>query len=84
MHAKCSATARSGKRDWQDKFRDASRPVFEELYRRDDAGEEAQRSIDSNSKEDYRVKLEAELKELHDSEMWQAGRTVRGLRPENN
>ena len=24
-----------------------------------------------------------ELKELHDSEMWSAGRTVRGLRPEN-
>jgi hypothetical protein len=32
---------------------------------------------------DYREKLGAELKELHDSEMWSAGRTVRGLRPEN-
>ena len=46
------------------------------------AGEEAQISIDSNSKPDYRVKLEAELKELHESEMWKAGRTVRSLRPE--
>ncbi len=32
---------------------------------------------------DYREKLEDELKELRDSEMWQAGKTVRGLRPEN-
>jgi ketol-acid reductoisomerase len=30
------------------------------------------------------VKLEEELKELRDSEMWQAGATVRKLRPENN
>jgi hypothetical protein len=28
-------------------------------------------------------KLEVELAELHNSEMWQAGRTVRSLRPEN-
>ncbi|NQV74644.1 MAG: ketol-acid reductoisomerase, partial [Bacteroidetes bacterium] len=32
---------------------------------------------------DYRVKLEAELKTLHDSEIWQAGQAVRSLRPEN-
>jgi ketol-acid reductoisomerase len=36
-----------------------------------------------NSKDDYREKLEVELAELHNSEMWQAGRTVRSLRPEN-
>ena len=32
---------------------------------------------------DYREKLEAELKELRESELWQAGKTVRSLRPEN-
>jgi ketol-acid reductoisomerase len=84
MYANCSTTAQRGALDWKDKFRDATRPVFEDLYRSVAAGEEAQRSIDSNSQDDYRVKLEAELKELHDSEMWQAGRTVRSLRPENN
>jgi ketol-acid reductoisomerase len=47
------------------------------------AGKEAAKSIESNSKPDYREKLDAELKELHDSEIWQAGRTVRSLRPEN-
>ena len=40
-------------------------------------------ATDSNSKPDYRVKLEAELAELRESEIWQAGKTVRSLRPEN-
>ena len=47
-------------------------------------GKEAQRSIDSNSKPDYREKLNEELKEMRESEMWQAGATVRSLRPERN
>lgn len=84
MYANCSTTAQRGALDWWKKFRDASKPVFEELYGEVVAGNEAQRSIDSNSKTDYRVKLEAELSELRDSEMWKAGATVRTLRPENN
>ncbi len=83
MYANCSTTAQRGALDWWKKFRDAVAPVFDELYDSVAKGEEAQRSIDSNSQSDYREKLDAELKELHDSEMWQAGRTVRGLRPEN-
>ena len=59
------------------------KPVFEELYESVETGNEAQLSIDSNSKDDYRVKLEAELDELKNSEMWQAGRAVRSLRPKN-
>jgi ketol-acid reductoisomerase len=82
MYANCSTTAQRGALDWWKKFRDAVAPVFKDLYDNVAAGEEAQRSIDSNSQSDYRVKLEAELKELHDSEMWQAGQTVRSLRPE--
>lgn len=83
MYANCSTTAQRGALDWWKKFRDATRPVFEELYDSVATGNEAQLSIDSNSKEDYRVKLEAELAELRDSEMWRAGRTVRSLRPQN-
>lgn len=83
MYANCSTTAQRGALDWKNKFRDATFPVFRELYKSVAAGKEAQRSIDTNSQPDYREKLEAELKELHDSEMWQAGRTVRGLRPES-
>ncbi len=83
MYANCSTTAQRGALDWWKKFRDASMPVFKELYKEVAAGNEAQRSIDSNSKSDYRVKLEEELKELRESEMWRAGAEVRKLRPEN-
>lgn len=83
MYANCSTTAQRGALDWKDKFRDAVAPVFEDLYDSVASGIEAQRSIDSNSQPDYRERLEGELKELYDSEMWSAGRVVRGLRPEN-
>lgn len=82
MYANCSTTAQRGALDWWKKFKDAVRPVFDELYDSVASGNEAQRSIDSNSQVDYREKLEGELKELRESEMWQAGKTVRGLRPE--
>lgn len=84
MYANCSTTAQRGALDWYPKFRDAVKPVFEQLYKSVAAGEEAQRSIDSNSQADYRVKLEEELRQLRESEMWQAGKTVRSLRPERN
>ncbi len=82
MYANCSTTAQRGALDWWKKFRDATLPVFTELYNSVAEGKEAAKSIDSNSKKDYREKLEEELKELRDSELWQAGKTVRSLRPE--
>lgn len=84
MYANCSTTAQRGALDWWEKFRDATKPVFEELYSEVACGKEAQRSIDSNSRPDYREKLEKELQTMRESEMWQAGATVRRLRPENN
>jgi ketol-acid reductoisomerase len=83
MYANCSTTAQRGALDWWKKFRDATLPVFNELYESVAAGKEAARSIESNSKADYRAGLEEELKELRESELWQAGKTVRSLRPEN-
>ena len=83
MYANCSTTAQRGALDWWKRFRDATLPLFNELYDSVAAGKEAGRSIESNSKADYREKLEIELKELRDSELWQAGKTVRSLRPEN-
>ncbi|MEO6329438.1 MAG: ketol-acid reductoisomerase [Ginsengibacter sp.] len=83
MYANCSTTAQRGALDWWKRFRDATLPVFNELYENVAAGKEAALSIASNSKADYRAKLEVELKELRDSELWQAGKTVRSLRPEN-
>ncbi len=84
MYANCSTTAQRGALDWCGKFKDASKPVFEELYAEVACGNEAQRSIDTNSKPDYREGLEEELRQLRESEMWQTGAVVRKLRPENN
>jgi ketol-acid reductoisomerase len=83
MYANCSTTAQRGALDWMDPFYEATKPVFEQLYKSVKDGVEAQKSIDSNSQTDYREKLEVELKEIADSEMWQAGAAVRKLRPEN-
>nr|WP_295929310.1 ketol-acid reductoisomerase [uncultured Dyadobacter sp.] len=84
MYANCSTTAQRGALDWWKPFRDATKPVFEQLYNSVKSGEQATISITRNSQPDYRVKLEAELAELRESEMWQAGTTVRGLRPERS
>lgn len=84
MYANCSTTAQRGALDWMGPFHDATKPVFAKLYKEVACGNEAQRSIDTNSKPDYREKLEEELKALRESEMWRTGAVVRKLRPENN
>lgn len=83
MYANCSTTAQRGALDWAPRFRDAIKPVIEQCYANVKSGEEARISIESNSKPDYREKLEVELKEIYDQEMWQAGRVLRNFRPEN-
>ncbi len=84
MYANCSTTAQRGALDWMGPFHDAVKPVMEKLYASVKSGAEAQRSIDSNSQPDYRDKLNEELRQMRESEMWQTGMTVRKLRPENN
>jgi len=82
MYANCSTTAQRGALDWFKPFRDASKPIFEKLYQSVATGEETRRVLEANSKKDYREQLEKELKEIAESEMWQAGAWVRSLRPE--
>jgi ketol-acid reductoisomerase len=82
MYANCSTTAQRGALDWFRRFRDVSKPVFEELYQKVADGSETRRVLDCNSRPDYRRQLEKELKAVADSEMWQAGALVRSLRPE--
>ncbi|MCQ2216046.1 MAG: ketol-acid reductoisomerase [Bacteroidales bacterium] len=84
MYANCSTTAQRGALDWMTPFHDAIKPVVQKLYNSVKTGNEAQISIDANSKPDYRVGLEKELAALRESEMWQTAVTVRKLRPENN
>jgi len=84
MYANCSTTAQRGALDWKKRFRAATLPVFQELYESVASGAEARRTIETCSKPDYREKLAEELKELRESELWQAGAAVRALRPEKN
>lgn len=81
MYGNCSATAQRGALDWKPKFKKATLPVFKELYKRVKNGDETRRVIRTTGRADYAEKLGAELKELRESEMWQAGAAVRGLRP---
>lgn len=81
MYGNCSTTAQRGALDWRHKFREAVAPVFEDLYKSVETGNEAKIVIERNSKPDYRQKLEAELAELRNSELWSTGAQVRKLRP---
>ena len=83
MFASCSTTAQRGALDWAPRFKNAVRPVFEELYKKVISGEETRRVLEANSTAHYRQKLEKELAVIRESEMWQTGAVVRSLRPEN-
>jgi len=83
MYENCSATARRGALDWRHRFREAVLPVFEDLYESVVSGEETRIVLEANSAPDYKEKLDAELREMRESEMWRAGAAVRSLRPEN-
>lgn len=83
MFASCSTTAQRGALDWSRRFETAVKPLFELLYRDVEGGVETRRVLESCSSPDYREKLQRELDEWKNSEMWQAGAAVRSLRPEN-
>jgi len=82
MYANCSTTAQRGALDWRHRFRDAVAPVFDELYESVVSGKETEIVLEANSAPDYRERLQEELDEIRDSEMWRAGAAVRNLRPE--
>jgi ketol-acid reductoisomerase len=82
MYANCSTTAQRGALDWRHRFREAVAPVFDELYASVVSGEQTRIVLEANSAPDYKEKLEAELREMRESEMWRAGAAVRSLRPE--
>jgi len=81
MYANCSATAQRGALDWRPKFMEATLPVFKDLYKRVKSGEECVRVLQSTGAANYKETLDAELRELGNSELWRAGAAVRKLRP---
>jgi len=84
MYSNCSATAQRGALDWKPRFKAAVLPSFKKLYKRVKKGIETRRVIQEGSKPDYQQRLNAELAEIKNSEMWQAGAAVRSLRPKES
>ncbi|MGD9076963.1 MAG: ketol-acid reductoisomerase, partial [Desulfobacteraceae bacterium] len=82
MYANCSTTAQRGALDWRHRFRDMVAPLFDELYESVVSGKETRIVLEANSAPDYRERLQKELDEMKNSEMWKAGAAVRSLRPE--
>jgi ketol-acid reductoisomerase len=83
MYANCSTTAQRGALDWFERFYDANKPVFEQLYESVRTGNETRITLEANSRPDYRERLQKELDKVADDEIWQIGKIVRELRPEN-
>src|SRR5215467_324893 len=84
MYSNCSATAQRGALDWKPRFKRAVLPVFKELYQRVKTGKECTRVLSACGQPDYQVQLGKELSEIGNSEMWQAGKAVRALRPKES
>lgn len=81
MYANCSATAQRGALDWKPKFKKAVMPVFRELYDKVVSGAETRRVISACGRSNYKAQLSKELEAMASSEMWQAGKATRALRP---
>ena len=59
-------------------------PVFKELYGRVANGTETRRVIRACGRPDYKELLGKELAIMGNSEMWQAGKATRSLRPKES
>lgn len=81
LYANCSTTAQRGALDWAPRFEKVLKPVIEECYNSVLDGTEADIVIKANSTNDYREKLNKELKEIDSQELWQAAKVLRNLRP---
>ena len=80
LYANCSTTAQRGALDWAPKFNKAIKPVIEECYDSVINGQETQNVIDANSDKNYREKLNKELSDMSDTELWKVAKILRGLR----
>ena len=81
LYANCSTTAQRGALDWAPRFEKVLKPVIKECYEDVISGKEVQRVIDCNSDNDYREKLDKELDEMGNQELWRVARMLRDLRP---
>ena len=81
LYTNCSTTAQRGALDWAPKFEKILKPIIKECYEDVVSGKEVQRVIDCNSDENYREKLNNELDEMGNQELWKVAHILRKLRP---
>jgi ketol-acid reductoisomerase len=80
MYKNCSTTAQRGAIDWYPKFEKVLKPVINELYDSVYNGVEVKNVLNQNNDVNYRKKLDEELNQISNMEIWVAGQTVRNLR----
>ncbi len=80
MFSNCSGTAQRGALDWSKKFEKLNKPLIQEIYDNVKNGEEAKRVIKSNSSTNYKDKLDKELEDINNQEIWKVGKEIRKYR----
>ena len=80
MFSNCSTTAQRGALDWSRKFEEVLEPVIDICYQNVANGKEAERVIASNSDPDYKERLNKELEQIYDQELWRTASYMRKLR----
>ncbi len=80
LYSNCSTTAQRGAIDWANRFETVLKPVINDCYNSVENGIEADRVIKENSKPDYRSRLNKELNDISNQELWQVAKILRQLR----
>ena len=80
MFSECSTTAQRGALDWYKRFEELNKPLIREIYENVENGSEVKRVLDANSDPEYKTKLNKELEEINNQEIWKVGRVIRELR----
>ena len=80
MFGACSTTAQRGALDWSKRFEELNKPLIEEIYDSVVDGVEVKRVLESNSDPEYKKKLNKELDEINNQEIWRVGKVIRDLR----
>lgn len=80
LYSNCSTTAQRGALDWAKVFERELKPSIDKCYRDVVVGIEAEKAIKTNSNPNYRNKLNQELEDINNQEIWQTAKIMRKYR----
>ena len=81
LYSNCSTTAQRGALDWAPVFEKVIEPVINDCYNSVKNETEVLNVINANSSDNYREKLDKELDQMNNSELWTVAKKLRSLRP---